>query len=130
MGTAMTNHDQKYPQRLKVKKMKNRGDSDFRCKDGVVAMVWNDRKPINFLSTCHDPQKVGSAERRNKDGTMIQIRMPQLVSDYNHYMGGDRQKRSTGTPSQDSPSSSLAKTAVHQICHVGHLQWICLVSDN
>ena len=51
-------------------------------------MVWSDRKPINFLSTCHDAQKIGRAERRNKDGTVIKINMPQLVSDYNHYIGG------------------------------------------
>jgi hypothetical protein len=87
MGTAMTNRKQ-YPKSLKVKKIKIRGDSDFRCKDGVVAMVWNDRKPINFLSTCHDPSIVGTADRRNKDGTHVQIKMPQLVTDNNHFMGG------------------------------------------
>lgn len=87
VGTAMTNR-KNYPQCLVKKKMKNRGDFDFCCKDGVVAMVWNDKKPINFLSTCHDPNIVLTADRRCKDGSLVQINMPLLVKDYNKYMGG------------------------------------------
>ena len=47
-----------------------------------------DRKPINFVSSCHDPTKVGTVNRRNKDGTTAMIAIPQLVIDHNKYMGG------------------------------------------
>ena len=62
VGTINTNRKH-YPKSLKKKKMKKRGDFDFRCRDRVVAMVWNDRKPINFVSTCHNPNQVGVAYR-------------------------------------------------------------------
>ena len=42
-------------------------------------MVWQDRKPIYFVSNYHDLQQVGTALKRNKDGTEAEISMPQLV---------------------------------------------------
>ncbi|XP_005097783.1 piggyBac transposable element-derived protein 4-like [Aplysia californica] len=87
VGTAMTNRKH-YPKTLIRKKMNKRGDYEFVCQGSLVAMVWMDRRPINFLSTCHDPTLFQHARRRNKDGTQENVVMPQLVKDYNSFMGG------------------------------------------
>ncbi|KAK6191058.1 hypothetical protein SNE40_002806 [Patella caerulea] len=54
VGTVMTNRKH-YPKQLKKKNkdLKNRGDCDceFLCRHYLSELVWQDRKPINFLST-------------------------------------------------------------------------------
>ena len=65
-----------------------RGESRYRCKGSITCMVWQDRRPITFISNLHDPKPIGVANRRNKDGTLDEVPMPQLVQDYNRHMGG------------------------------------------
>ena len=77
-----------FPVSLKSVKKLARGDSRYLCKNSVTCMVWQDKKPITFISNFHDPEQTGVATRRNKDGTLLEITMPQLVKDYNLYMGG------------------------------------------
>ena len=60
----------------------------YLSKNNLQAMVWQDRKPIHVLSTYHDPQDVRQTDRRNKDGTVIEVNIPAIVTDYNKYMGG------------------------------------------
>ena len=51
-----------------------RGEFQFRCsRDGLVVLLWKDKKPILFLSNFHDIQDVSSVERKNKDGTRTEI---------------------------------------------------------
>lgn len=84
----MTNRKH-HPNDLKNKKLlKNRGDSEFRCRGHLTALAWMDRKTIHFLSNFHDPNDMTTATRRNKDGTQVEVPMPKLVKDYNKYMGG------------------------------------------
>ncbi|KAK3776107.1 hypothetical protein RRG08_046774 [Elysia crispata] len=85
MGTAMTNRKQ-YPKELCQVKLKNRGDSAFRYQGNIVCLAWKDRKPIHFISSCHDPQHNQSVLRRNKDGSQIEISIPSLVKEYNMFM--------------------------------------------
>ena len=89
MGMIMSNRKH-YPKSMKQTKktLAVRGQHDYSCRENISAIVWMDRKPINFLSSCHDPTKVGTVNRRNKDGTAVMIAIPQLVIDYNKYMGG------------------------------------------
>ena len=88
IGTVMTNR-QFYPSTLKRKKKDMAcGDIDYLCNDNMSAIVWKDRNPINFLSTYHNPDEVTTTNRRNIDGTDIEISIPQLVVDYNTLMGG------------------------------------------
>ena len=87
VGTLMQNRKH-FPVSLKSVKKLARGDSRYLCKNSVTCMVWQDKKPITFISNFHDPEQTGVATRRNKDGTLLEITMPQLVKDYNLYMGG------------------------------------------
>ena len=54
----------------------------------IFLVMWKDWKPIYFISSYHDPSKLGSVKRRTKDGTAVEIKIPQFVTDYNKYMGG------------------------------------------
>ena len=49
--------------------------------------VWQDRKPIMFFSKYHDPNDDNVTNRRNKDGTQVQLPIPKAAKDYNQYMG-------------------------------------------
>ena len=89
VGTAMTNR-KFYPGVLNVKNthFRNRGEFDFLCRQNITCMVWQDRKPINFISNIHDPADVGQTNRRLKTGELVEVPMPSLVKDYNKFMGG------------------------------------------
>ena len=52
---------------------------------GVVS--WMDCKPIHAFSTCFDTSSFGICDRRTKDGT-VQLPRPEIISQYNPYMGG------------------------------------------
>ena len=60
-----------------------------QCKDipQLVAVSWVDNRPVNFLATGASTH-LTSVKRKNKDGTKIDVPCPQLVSDYNAFMGG------------------------------------------
>ena len=60
----------------------------YLSKNNLQAMVWQDRKPIHVLSTYHDPQDVRQTDSRNKDGIVIEVNIPAIVTDYNKYMVG------------------------------------------
>lgn len=83
----MTNRKH-YPNNLKVKKLPQRGDFRFLCRNSVTCMAWQDRKPIHFISNYHNPADVVTANRRNKDGSVSEIQMLQLIQDYNMFIGG------------------------------------------
>ena len=70
------------------KKQLPRGQHKFLCCENITAVVWCDRQPIYFLSTYHDPAMTTSINRKNKDGTVTAVKCPQLVVDYNRFMGG------------------------------------------
>lgn len=58
------------------------------CRNSLTCMVWQDRKPIHFISNYHSPDDVTTVNRRNKDGSLSEIQMPLLIRDYNSFMGG------------------------------------------
>ena len=87
IGTLLQNRKH-FPKSLKNVGRLARGESRYRCKGGITVMVWQDRKPITFISNCSNPTQVDTVNRRNKDGTVQEIEMPQLVKDCNHHMGG------------------------------------------
>lgn len=89
VGTVMANRKFLPQEVLGAKKnLQNRGDHIYRCRNNISCVMWLDRQPILFLSTCHDPTRAGGVERRNKDGTVVNISIPQVASEYNKYMGG------------------------------------------
>lgn len=68
----------------RTKKMK-KGDIDFRTKNGMLAMVWKDKKEVKMLSTVHTPEMVDTGK---KDRNNEPIMKPKIVLDYNNGMGG------------------------------------------
>ena len=65
-----------------------RGKSDWRVsKDGLVYMKWKDKKGVLFISNHHNPTKIESVGRKQKDGTIQDVNCPSLVKDYNANMG-------------------------------------------
>lgn len=61
VGTIMCNRKH-YPQSMKQTKkaLAVSGQHDHTCHENISAVVWTDRKPINFLSSYHDPTDVGT----------------------------------------------------------------------
>ena len=67
-----------------------RGDSLCRTKGHLVALTWQDRKPIHFLSTISPAPKPDEhvfTKQRKKDGTQEDVHCPDVVQMYNKYMG-------------------------------------------
>jgi len=87
-GTAMTNRRHFPKQIVTTKRQLPRGQHKFLCCSNMTAVAWCDRRPIYFLSTYHDPTTMTSINRKNRDGTISAVSCPQLVVDYNSFMGG------------------------------------------
>ena len=62
-----------------------KGEHSFRRHDDLLAVRFNDKKEIYFLSTIHRANMVNTG-RRDREGN--QVRKLQVVHDYNRYMGG------------------------------------------
>ena len=62
-----------------------KGEHSFRRHDDLLAVRFNDKKEIYFLSTIHRANIVNTG-RRDREGN--QVRKLQVVHDYNRYMGG------------------------------------------
>lgn len=76
--------------RLKTKTAINmkRGEFQFLVKRNVAAVQWMDSKPVNFLSSAHNPRNTSSVKRTLKNGTSITVGCPEVVAAYNKSMGG------------------------------------------
>ena len=62
-----------------------KGEHSFRRNGDLLAVRFNDKKEIYFLSTIHKANMVNTG-RRDRQGN--QIRKLQVIHDYNRYMGG------------------------------------------
>ena len=87
VGTLLQNR-KFFPMALKKVKKLPRGGSRYLCQGSITCMVWQDNRPITFISNFHDPKEGGVVSRRKKDGTALDIDMPKLVQEYNKFMGG------------------------------------------
>lgn len=65
-----------------------RGEFQFKVKDGIAAVQWMDKKPVNFLSSAHTPRHTTTVLRRLQNGKRVDVHCPIVVSDYNKFMGG------------------------------------------
>ena len=100
-----------------------RGDFLTIQKGNVCASSWMDRKIVTVMSTTSQPD-VGSALRRQKDGSRISVPRPLSIMEYNFMGGIDRGDRVRGysistfftlcwtSPSLMHTSSRRATTAV------------------
>ena len=65
-----------------------RGDYDYRSTPtGITAYKWIDSKPVHFISNYHGVTAT-TVNRREKDGKKAIVSCPNVVKDYNNYMGG------------------------------------------
>ncbi|XP_049945780.1 piggyBac transposable element-derived protein 2-like [Schistocerca serialis cubense] len=80
-----------FPKDFENEKNMSRGEFQFRCSgQGITALVWKDRKPIQFLSNFHNIENMNTGSRKSKDGSRTEILCPDIVKDYNTYMGACR----------------------------------------
>lgn len=91
-GTVRANRMEKCPllDQDNLKK-DTRGTFDHRLdrKSGMLAVRWNDNNVVTMLSNCFGIQPVVQAKRwSSSEKKHVLIPMPQLISKYNHYMGG------------------------------------------
>ena len=68
------------------KKMK-RGEYEWQTSEyGITMFKWKDKKDVYLLSNCHDPYETITVNRKEKDGSIIEIPCPNILKDYNANM--------------------------------------------
>ena len=73
---------------LASEKLMKRGDFDFRSTpNGITAYKWMDSKAVHLISNYHGTETT-TVQRREKNGSKKVVTCPQVVKDYNAYMGG------------------------------------------
>ena len=75
------------PNKPAVKALR-RGESIFRRKGNIVAIVWKDKEVVSFISTQCNVRGDETVRRKQKDGTYIEVPTIPTVTLYNKYMGG------------------------------------------
>lgn len=71
--------------------LRNRGESQFRQKGEITAVVWKDKKNVNVISTIHNDTAVTVQRNIQQDNGQFRrqdIACPKMVADYIKYMGG------------------------------------------
>ena len=74
------------PTTQQVKRLRQ-GESLFLRKGNLVVTVWKDKKPVYFLSTQSNPVGDLQVNRRQHDGSIIQVPSVPVVKSYNNNMG-------------------------------------------
>lgn len=65
-----------------------RGSSDYKITDsGIGVFKWKDTKSVLLASNYHGTEKT-TVLRKNKQGVSTEIPCPQVIKDYNNFMGG------------------------------------------
>ncbi|XP_008189411.1 piggyBac transposable element-derived protein 3-like, partial [Acyrthosiphon pisum] len=66
-----------------------RGSTDYKITDsGIEVFKWKDTKSVLLASNYHGTEKT-TVLRKNKQGVSTEIPCPQIIKDYNNYMGVD-----------------------------------------
>lgn len=94
-GTIRTNRKGLPPAVTKAK-LKKQGEVVQRQNDSMVATAWHDKRTVTLLST--DPLDMTEVQRKQKDGSIVNVRCPKVLKLYTQNMNGvDRadQLRST-----------------------------------
>ena len=66
----------------------NRGESDTVQAGKVTASAWMDRKIVMVMSTSCQPSSCGTVNRKQRDGTSLEVPCPASIISYNNFMGG------------------------------------------
>ena len=75
------------PKNAEVKALR-KGESRFRRRGNLVASVWKDTKLVSFLSTQSNPVGDDHVNRKQRDGSIIEVPTVPAAVSYNSNMGG------------------------------------------
>ena len=89
-GTLRSNRRDFPPDLKDVSKrgLASRGDVMTRQDGNVSVCVWQDTRPVTFMSSGHNPDHTKSIPRKRVDGSIMNVECPICIVDYNKYMGG------------------------------------------
>ena len=65
-----------------------RGVGEVRQSENLTAVVWQDKRPVNVLSTHSQPGETQPVLRREKNGSLVELSCPTAILAYTKYMGG------------------------------------------
>ena len=65
-----------------------RGESVFRQCSSLMAVVWQDKRPVHVMSTLSQPGETAQVSRRERDGSRVEVSCPSAILTYTKYMGG------------------------------------------
>lgn len=86
-GTFRTNKKD-LPPEVKTDNKMDRGSYLWRRKRDVIAYQWRDTKNVHLMSNYHEPECRVDVQRTLPNGKKISVECPQVVKDYNAWMGG------------------------------------------
>jgi hypothetical protein len=74
--------------KLKAEKELRQSDSDYAARsDGIHCLRWKDKRCIQLHSTICKGGEVTQISGKDKDGSVTQVTCPNLVAEYNKFMG-------------------------------------------
>jgi len=77
------------PKQVMAAKLKKGKMTSSEVKKGMLALKWQDMRPVNMLSTIHDNSRVTNSRRtRLAAGGIKEVKKPTIVDRYSTYMGG------------------------------------------
>lgn len=65
-----------------------RGEYEYIISKNIILFKWMDKKLVFLLSNFHDPNSYQIIRRKGKNGAKEDLQCPELIIDYNKYMGG------------------------------------------
>ena len=89
-GTARENRLKKCPLTdSKLMKKKERGVYESYCDGKVLAVKWNDNRPVTVVTNFDSSEPLANAERwKRADKKQVLVKQPKLIQTYNKHMGG------------------------------------------
>lgn len=85
-GTMQANR--KHLPKFQSDKTMSTGDSQWRWKkNGVSVPLWKDKRAVMVASNYHDPSKMSTVLRKEKDGEKKEYAVPEVILDCNTHMG-------------------------------------------
>ena len=75
----------------------------------MSASAWMDRKVVMVMSTNCQPSDSSTVQRKQKDGSSVEVPCPASIISYNKFMGGvDRETRYADTIAADQEVQSIS----------------------
>lgn len=87
LACGTVNVSRKYLPVFQADRKMQRGDFDsFVSNTNLAVVKWKDNRAVHLLSNHHDPKIVTTVKRKTRDGEQIDVKVPQMVLDYNIHM--------------------------------------------